>query len=247
LTTSTAPGRRGERHSPHASEDRLHPKLAQHSYLQLRALRAALAKEAARCGPGPVLDLGCGSKPYEPLFTNPYLGLDVAMVHGRPDCLGVAEHAPIRSGSIGTVLSTQYLEHAEDPDAVLTEARRMLRPGGRLLLSTHGVWVHHPDPHDYWRWTEEGLRTLFERHGFAVEAVHRQGELYTASLLLATYPLAAVQRSGRRVVAALASALTVVCNAVGIALDGTISRVLPRHYASASYLLVGRAPVGTSA
>ena len=44
----------------------------------------------------------------------------------------------------------------------------MLRPGGRMLLSTHGMFIYHPDPVDYWRWTCAGLRHVVEEAGFRV-------------------------------------------------------------------------------
>src|SRR5205823_2015302 len=50
----------------------------------------------------------------------------------------------------------------------LSECLRVLRPGGRMLLSTHGVFPYHPDPVDLWRWTCEGLRREVEQVGFEV-------------------------------------------------------------------------------
>ena len=41
--------------------------------------------------------------------------------------------------------------------------------GGRLLLSTHGVFFYHPDPEDYWRWTCAGLRRIVSDAGLEVE------------------------------------------------------------------------------
>ena len=66
------------------------------------------------------------------------------------------------------MLSTQVLEHVRDPQVYLAECMRVLRPGGRLLLSTHGIMVYHPDPVDYWRWTGEGLKRAVEQAGFKV-------------------------------------------------------------------------------
>ena len=67
------------------------------------------------------------------------------------------------------MLSTQVLEHVSDPRLYLAEAFRVLRPGGRMLLSTHGTFSYHPDPVDYWRWTCAGLRRIVVAEGFEVE------------------------------------------------------------------------------
>jgi SAM-dependent methyltransferase len=48
-----------------------------------------------------------------------------------------------------------------DPAAAVRELHRVVRPGGRVLLSTHGVYPFHPNPDDLWRWTHQGLERLF--------------------------------------------------------------------------------------
>ena len=53
------------------------------------------------------------------------------------------------------------LEHCDDPARAVSELRRAVRSGGRVLASTHGVMVFHPSPADYWRWTHTGLERLF--------------------------------------------------------------------------------------
>lgn len=137
-----------------------------------RAIEAALDR---RGSPGPrrtVLDLGCGDRPYEPMLRArgwDYVAcdldgpVDVRIVPGQP--------LPLESGSAVGVTSFQVLEHVWDLDAYLGEARRLLEPGGWLLLSTHGVWLYHPHPTDYRRWTRDGLTRELESRGFVVERV----------------------------------------------------------------------------
>lgn len=191
---------------------------------------------------GLVVDLGCGSKPYRPLFAGPYLGVDMTSSHGEPDALGTAEQTPFASGCAETVLSTQQLEHVSDPRLVLDEARRLLKPGGTLLLSTHGVWPYHPDPADRWRWTEEGLCAEVARSGLVVERIHRQGEFLSAAVMLATYPIGGVRRKGQVFARAAAGAVLYATNLMCGLLDRVSDVIGLRHYASVGYLVVAKRP-----
>jgi SAM-dependent methyltransferase len=67
------------------------------------------------------------------------------------------------------VLSTQVLEHVEDPLKYLSECARALKDDGLLALTTHGLFEDHPCPNDYWRWTAQGLETIVKQSGLVVE------------------------------------------------------------------------------
>jgi SAM-dependent methyltransferase len=138
-----------------------------------------------------ILDVGCGPKPYYPFFADvaaEYIGLDVVPTPSA-DVVGVVEEMPLDSGRFDLVLCTQVLEHCDEPARAVSELRRVTAPGGRVLASTHGVQVYHPSPHDYWRWTHEGLARLFRENaewaGLRVEPA--AGTAATLAMLLGTF------------------------------------------------------------
>jgi SAM-dependent methyltransferase len=137
---------------------------------RLRPFLEELSRELNVGKGGRVLDLGAGESPYRDFFPPgvEYVAADLpgnpgADLELRPDGTVPADEA-----SFDAVVSTQVLEHVSDPALYLAEAHRVLKPGGRLLLSTHGTFIYHPDPEDYWRWTAAGLRMVATDAGFRV-------------------------------------------------------------------------------
>ena len=144
--------------------ERLFPLRRDLGYLHFVDLLHAL-RSVDTSGVATVLDLGCGSSPYRSLFA----GVDYrrADLDGAPDIdypLSSAETIP--SDFFDLVLSTQVLEHVRDPESYLRLALRVLKPGGRLVLTTHGMFGEHACPEDYYRWTALGLEHLVELCGF---------------------------------------------------------------------------------
>jgi SAM-dependent methyltransferase len=142
--------------------ERREPSRRSPTYAVRAPLAAWLRAEAEQADGKRVLDAGCGDKPYYPFFAeraSEYVGVDAN--HPAADLNAPLESLPVEDGSFDVVLCTQVLEHADDPAQVVRELRRVVRPGGRVLASTHGIQVYHPDPVDLWRWTHEGLRRLF--------------------------------------------------------------------------------------
>lgn len=71
--------------------------------------------------------------------------------------------------SYGGVICNQVLEHVFNPDLFLQEIFRVLKPGGKLLMTVPFVWDEHEQPWDYARYSSFGLRSLLERNGFIVD------------------------------------------------------------------------------
>jgi|SRR5580658_4868479 SAM-dependent methyltransferase len=150
---------------------RLKPRMVDSDWLVMRGMAREIRALAVRLGkPGAVvIDYGCGNMPYKPLFEAAgcrYLGADF---DGTPD-IAIAGDGRIDApdASADLVVSFQVLEHVRDLGRYFAEARRVLKPGGAMVLSTHGTWLYHPHPEDHRRWTRQGLIADMAVHGFAV-------------------------------------------------------------------------------
>ncbi|QXE91558.1 class I SAM-dependent methyltransferase [Geomonas subterranea] len=108
---------------------------------------------------GPVLDVGGANSPYRRWFPT-IKSLDISPDRGA-DIIGDAHDMHmIPDASYDLVLCTSVLEHCLEPARVLAEIRRVLRVDGRLILSVPFVFPIHDAPHDYWRFTEFGVKRL---------------------------------------------------------------------------------------
>lgn len=142
-----------------------------------------------------LLDLGCGARPYAPLYRPAYrhcFGCDVpASLHdlSSVDFLATATALPLRDASLDCVLCTEVLEHVPDPAAALREIARVLRKGGHLILTVPFLVELHREPRDYYRYTRHGLEYLLGEAGFDLEGLSTKGDALAVLLAFALWPL----------------------------------------------------------
>ncbi|MBV8951246.1 MAG: class I SAM-dependent methyltransferase [Actinobacteria bacterium] len=204
--------------------ERRDPPRSSPTWVVRHALAQWLRAQAGELRDGPpvrLLDVGCGVKPYYPFFadiTSEYVGVDV-VENPAAELLGPVEALPVEDASFDVVLCTQVLEHCDDPAQAVRELRRVTRPGGRVLASTHGVQVYHPSPVDYWRWTHEGLLRLFATSAdwSDVSVTPAAGTGSALAMLLGTYVEIALRRTF------LARPPVYALNRIGAALDARVT------------------------
>src|SRR5579885_1249860 len=143
-------------------------------------------------GTGRILDAGCGSSLIIQSLNNA-VGMEFSFGklrflrrHGIPLARGSAFALPFKDASFDCVISSQVIEHIPYDEVLFSEMRRVLKPGGVLILgtpdySTIGWRIIEPlyglllpggyaDEH-ITHYTRETLMEILARHGFAVEEV----------------------------------------------------------------------------
>jgi len=166
------------------------------------ARRRAFLAEHVRAGDR-VLDLGCGDGAFlvelSRLGASP-VGVDIAdaaLARAAARCPGAELHRggddagiPLPSGSVDVVWCSETLEHVGDTAGFLAEARRVLRPGGRLAVTVPRARRlalalaperELPPLGDHLRvYTRRALADVLDDAGFAEVTVRRSGPLLLA-------------------------------------------------------------------
>lgn len=153
----------------HRLRERTAPRRGDPFYVHLVDLRDALAGVLGEAT-GVWLDYGADTSPYGSLLGGAELrSADLPRTGGRVDyLLDDSGRLAVPNATFDGVLSTQVVEHVPDAGACLREARRVLKPSGRLVITTHGIWEDHAGPLDLRRWTLSGLARDVSEAGFRV-------------------------------------------------------------------------------
>jgi ubiquinone/menaquinone biosynthesis C-methylase UbiE len=100
-----------------------------------------------------ILNLGSGTKKIRKDVINidfyPFINVDiVADIH----------NLPIKDNSADVIINEAVLEHDKNPQSMILEMYRILKPDGLIYVTVPFIASFHSSPNDYYRWTKEGLR-----------------------------------------------------------------------------------------
>jgi SAM-dependent methyltransferase len=121
---------------------------------------------------GELLDIGCGNKPYKALIeqkVNKYIGCDI--IQSSENCVDIicdAANIPLPADQFDTIICTQTIEHVEQHQLLINEAFRLLKPGGKFILSGPMYWPLHEEPYDFFRFTKYGFGYILRKAGFEI-------------------------------------------------------------------------------
>ncbi|MCC6599727.1 MAG: class I SAM-dependent methyltransferase [Crocinitomicaceae bacterium] len=126
---------------------------------------------------GKMLDIGCGKMPYKNYILShskvtDYTGLDIesALVYDnniKPDFTWNGINMPFEENSFECAFGTEVLEHCPQPEVILKEVFRVIKPGGVFFFTVPFLWNLHEVPHDEYRYTPFSLERHLANSGFS--------------------------------------------------------------------------------
>ena len=113
---------------------------------------------------GCALIVGAGKEPYKELlrFADSVIVTDVGERHAGLDHIADVHSLPFSDGSFDYVLAVEVFEHLRNPARAASEIRRVLKLGGKAIVTIPFMFRVHAEPHDYQRLTGGGLEVLFD-------------------------------------------------------------------------------------
>lgn len=149
------------------------------AWLQGRQLIPCLVRHGSEVR-GTVVDLGCGTSPFRPLFANAarYVRIDHRAVD--PEVIVAdATALPLEDKSVHCILLSQVIGDVQDIVKLFNELARVLAPGGRVLVYETIAYPQHDLPHDCWRVLPGGLKWAAGKAGLEVNELQHLGGYFT--------------------------------------------------------------------
>ena len=137
---------------------------------------------------GVVIDLGGGKNPsYERFWQikpEKFIRVDINE-KAEPDVIAdLNEPLPFPDNYTDVVFLFSVIYILKDPTQVFKEIYRILKPGGRLFLTSPFIFNEAKEPTDYWRLTSEALEKLLKESRFNNFFIEPIGERFSAAVYL---------------------------------------------------------------
>jgi SAM-dependent methyltransferase len=144
---------------------------------------------------GNVLDVGCGNSPFRFLLDankTKYFGIDIedseSFDYKNPNItIFDGENIPYEDEYFENIISTEVIEHIDNPEKLISEIHRVLIKGGNCIITLPWSARIHFSPHDFCRYTPYKLKLLFKEFQ-SIEIINRGTDINaTVSKMIVIY------------------------------------------------------------
>jgi SAM-dependent methyltransferase len=124
---------------------------------------------------GKLADLGCGNAPFYLVYkdlVSENICVDWPNTGHKNQYLDVEcdlnQPLPFSTDEFDTIVISEVLEHIANPELIWKEMARILKPGGKILLSVPFLYKIHEAPYDYFRYTRFALENFANKNNLQV-------------------------------------------------------------------------------
>lgn len=162
--------------------------LSRSRYIPRKLQRNHILKEAVDQYYDTIIDVGGGQSKYKKILKyKNYISTDIEdrIGDGSVVIVDANKGLPFKTASADLVICTEVLEHLHTPSAAVAEMYRVLKPGGKIVITVPFVWPEHEAPVDFYRYTQWGVTHLLVSAGFQRAVIkNTNGYWVTMSVLL---------------------------------------------------------------
>ncbi len=102
----------------------------------------------------------------------------------NPDILADATSIPLPDSTFDIVILGELLEHVPEPKLVIEEAKRLIKPEGKIIISVPFMVGVHGDPADYGRYTQAYWEKVAQDLLLNIEYIETQGNIFSVMALM---------------------------------------------------------------
>jgi ubiquinone/menaquinone biosynthesis C-methylase UbiE len=133
-----------------------------------------------------ILDAGAGQCQYKHIFDkrHQYISQDLCVGDkdwdfSHIDIKSNIECIPLESGTFDYILLTQVLEHVPEPQKVMDELSRLLKPTGKIIMSVPQCVGEHQQPYHFFNFTRFGIGYLANKSNLKINTLETMGGYFT--------------------------------------------------------------------
>lgn len=192
-----------------------------------------------------VADIGCGEQPMRSMVEASggiYTGIDVAQnSQNTVHVIAGIDSVPLPDDSFDVIVLTEVLEHVADIDGAFQEIGRLIKPGGRILLTVPFAYPLHEEPFDYMRPTPHMITRCASKYNLEIAELQTSGnEIEVIATVWGNMWERMAKRDKGKLIVLRNALMSAPVNLIAMGLSAAFGSLLPRKYYLSAMAVLSR-------